>query len=61
MAQAAPSARCRRSDVSATAPRFHASDSSPVPNTNFGIEYTHGRREEDSRDKATLNRFQLSA
>jgi len=34
---------------------------SPVPNTNFGIEYIHGRREEESRDKATLNRFQLSA
>jgi hypothetical protein len=34
---------------------------SPVSNTNFGIEFSHGEREEESRAKGTLNRFQASA
>jgi hypothetical protein len=34
---------------------------SPVPDTNFGIEFSHGEREEESRAKGTLNRFQASA
>ena len=34
---------------------------SPVPNTNFGIEYANGYRIEQSGDKGRISRFQFSA
>ena len=33
---------------------------SPVPNTNFGIEYANGYRVEESGDKGRISRFQFS-
>jgi len=34
---------------------------SPVPQTNFGIEYIAARRQVQSGDAGTLNRVQASA